>query len=156
MDKHARSITLAPNERVVAMQRDWSARGKAYTVRDRHCSWLLLTQRLPLIADFINESVARDACFLIHSWMRTRCSYRIVQVLYNVVHNYKVKTQRVFSFFEHTSHAIHDPSLIVGASLRHLSVTQVRLVQGFAPRYHWTWTRLSFVEKKDRPPPSGT
>ena len=61
VDKHARSITLAPNERVVAMQRDWSARGKAYTVRDRHCSWLLLTQRLPLVADFINESVARDA-----------------------------------------------------------------------------------------------
>ena len=60
-EKHAGSITLTPNERVVAMQRDWSARGKVYTVRDRHCSWLLLTQWLPLIADFINESVARDA-----------------------------------------------------------------------------------------------
>ena len=59
--KHAVALTLAPNERVVAMQRDWSARGMAYTVRDRQCSWLLLTQRLPLIADFINESVARDA-----------------------------------------------------------------------------------------------
>jgi len=51
-------IALAPNQRVVAMQRERCSRGSVYTVRDRQGQWLLLAQRLSTVAQVINEQIA--------------------------------------------------------------------------------------------------
>ena len=53
-------MTLTPSVRLACVQKEWNARGKAYTIADRRGEWLLLGQRLPLVAHFINARIARD------------------------------------------------------------------------------------------------
>lgn len=54
-------MKLDPSEKVVAMQRDRNARGRhAFTVRSRDRNYLILTQKLPLVRDFINSELAHD------------------------------------------------------------------------------------------------
>jgi len=43
------------------MLKEWNARDNAYMIADRRGEWLLLGQRLPLVASFINSSIAREA-----------------------------------------------------------------------------------------------
>ena len=51
---------LPPSVRLTGMLKEWNARDNAYMIADRRGEWLLLGQRLPLVASFINSSIARD------------------------------------------------------------------------------------------------